>query len=368
MGLSTLLEILLKIRKPILAFLMIFPMVSILRAGDSEKLLAIPIKKGEFLRQKTWIGSTEAENRVDINALYDMVVEKAYFQEGQKVKKGDKLIQISKIPLEKALSDARSQLELKTLEVRNETLLTKEKNDNFARKKILFTKKIIAQKEYEQAFNEVQLAETNLESKKIELNKLRQQVVAKAADLKSGDILASESGSIIGLLQIKTGGENIKAGTKLLSISKSEKLVFRCDVEEEFTHRLSTGQVIDLKLKGIEDILKGKVAKISSQAQKNGESISKKFLMQINFDKTNPGLKEGLSGEATVLLEKKADVYLIPIAAIRDLGGESVVLASKNKDMAPTKQTVTLGLRNENEVEIVSGLQDKEWVFIDDKE
>lgn len=352
-----------------LFFLILVQANQVLANSSPNKLLAIQVKKGEITLSKEWTGSVEAEQRVEVNTSSDLVIEKIYVKEGDKVSKGDKLIKINKKSLRKELSDMREQLALKNIDFHNDALMVREKLDNFSRKKILYNKKIISSKEFEQNKNEYEIAKNNLQAKSRDVAKFQKQINEKNDELKSGDFLSPDSGVVTGLIQIKDEAEKIRAGTKILSLSKSEKLVFRCKVEEEYVNRISVGKKTMLKINGVEGAMKeGSVAKIAMQASKEGDSIAKKYHMQVNFTKSSPDIHEGQSGIAQIVFNAKSDVNLIPIAALRDLGGETVVLASSNKNEVPKRKKVEVGLRNDSEVEVVSGLKDHDWVFVDETE
>ncbi len=50
----------------------------------------------------------------------------------------------------------------------------------------------------------------------------------------------------------REGIDKIKAGTKIVSISKSEKLFFRCGIEEEYVNRLNLSKKVKLKVNEFE--------------------------------------------------------------------------------------------------------------------
>ena len=95
--------------------------------------------------------------------------------------------------------------------------------------------------------------------------------------------------------------------------------------------------------------------------------------MVIEFTGTLPaqvqaGLRDGVSGSAEIVWVAKEAVVVIPIGGLRSVGNKALVMAASSRDGMPTATTVEVGVRTKNEAEILSGLKEGQFVFVEVKE
>lgn len=89
------------------------------------------------------------------------------------------------------------------------------------------------------------------------------------------------------------------------------------------------------------------------------------FLVQIVLDPTDTLLQRGLSATAVIPVGTHEDVLIIPSSAIRFSQGECWVGIVKNQSTGEIeKREVSLGLQNDDFVEVVSGLKENEVVAL----
>ena len=91
-------------------------------------------------------------------------------------------------------------------------------------------------------------------------------------------------------------------------------------------------------------------------------SISK-FSVKVGFARYDPRLRSGMSANVAIVSQKHAHVILAPLEAIPFPGtqGQVTVLTGLGK---PEKRTVITGLRNDSDVEIISGLHAGEKLIV----
>jgi HlyD family secretion protein len=114
--------------------------------------------------------------------------------------------------------------------------------------------------------------------------------------------------------------------------------------------------------------IEGEVTKISSQGTvENGVGV---FNVTIGL-KSVEGIKAGMSAEATIIIEEKKDVLLLPIEAVQQSRGQSSVFVPAENgetgpDGAPKRESkpVQLGSHNETMVEITGGLNEGDRVIL----
>jgi len=91
-------------------------------------------------------------------------------------------------------------------------------------------------------------------------------------------------------------------------------------------------------------------------------SISK-FSVKVGFARYDPRLRSGMSANVAIISQRHAHVVLAPLEAVpfTDKQGQVTVLTAPGKQ---EKRTVVTGLRNDTDVEIVSGLHAGETLVV----
>ena len=99
-----------------------------------------------------------------------------------------------------------------------------------------------------------------------------------------------------------------------------------------------------------------------SSDSSNTSSISK-FSVKVGFDRNSSRLRSGMSANVAIISRKHTHVVLAPLEAVPfpDSTGQVTVLTAANKQ---EKRTVKTGLRDDTEVEIVSGLAPGETLIV----
>ncbi len=94
----------------------------------------------------------------------------------------------------------------------------------------------------------------------------------------------------------------------------------------------------------------------------SGASISK-FLVKAAFTRSDPRLRSGMSAAVAIISRKHAGVVLVPLEAVpfsEASGPVTVLTGAKTQE----KRTVKTGLRDDTQVEIVSGLSPGETLVV----
>jgi len=88
----------------------------------------------------------------------------------------------------------------------------------------------------------------------------------------------------------------------------------------------------------------------------------------IALDEANPQVKSGMSVSASVITQIKQDVLLVPSTAVKTANdGSAYVLmepSGGSADAAPREQTVSIGLSDDQNTEIISGISEGDRVAV----
>jgi multidrug efflux pump subunit AcrA (membrane-fusion protein) len=152
-------------------------------------------------------------------------------------------------------------------------------------------------------------------------------------------------------------GEMVSPGAPLLVIADTSTLKLQGTVSQEIAVLLKVGQKVRVTvdvLPGLE--CSGTVTQVGPMAAATGE----RFPVEISL--ANPGnLKAGMTARATLELAAPEGV-VVPAAAVRTDSGQSYVFVVKGGVVE--RRPVTLGLRNEEQVVVLQGLQAGEEVAV----
>ena len=111
--------------------------------------------------------------------------------------------------------------------------------------------------------------------------------------------------------------------------------------------------------------LKGRVTKIAVMPDRTAwwmPAGSKSYVTQITLDEAPKGLKPGMSAQVEILVDDRPDVLQVPVSSIYVDKGYQVAYVKTAS--GPQVRRVDLGLSNDRNVEILSGLEAGETVYL----
>ncbi len=100
-----------------------------------------------------------------------------------------------------------------------------------------------------------------------------------------------------------------------------------------------------------------------SGGSNGGANSISKFLVKVAFDRNDPRLRSGMSANVSIISKKHVHVVLAPLEAVPFEGNSGTVttLTAAGKQ---EKRSVVTGLRDDTQVEILSGLQPGEKLVV----
>ena len=155
-------------------------------------------------------------------------------------------------------------------------------------------------------------------------------------------------------------GEMANPGSPLLTIVDISRVVARVDVPQGEASAVKVGQTATLTQPDSKEEVQGKVTVVSPATDPNSTTVQVWILID------NPGerLKPGMAMHAAIATEVYKAATVVPVAAILpgEEGGTAVLTVSP--DNVAHKRTVTLGVRQGNQVQILSGVNPGEEVVV----
>jgi HlyD family secretion protein len=150
-------------------------------------------------------------------------------------------------------------------------------------------------------------------------------------------------------------GETVSASppTPVISLVDPNALEFDVPVDQQDEANVQVGQAATITFDALPGkIFTGKVVAIAPSAVIQSGVAT--YVVSISLDKA-PGVKPGLTGEASIVYAHHDQVLVVPNRAVRSVGNGHVVDVLEGTKISP--RTVTTGINDDQFTEIVSGLK-----------
>lgn len=152
-------------------------------------------------------------------------------------------------------------------------------------------------------------------------------------------------------------------GDVLLTVTPLDTMTVTIAVDEKDIASVKTGMTAQLTMNALPDeTFEGQVTRVAQTGSGNGGSS--KFGVEITLSRESDMLP-GMSATAQLTLYEKMDVLTLPVAALRDEGGKTLVYTGKDKKTGEPANPVevTTGLSDGENVEILSGIDSGTTVY-----
>lgn len=149
----------------------------------------------------------------------------------------------------------------------------------------------------------------------------------------------------------------------LLTVTPLDTMTVTIAVDEKDIASVKTGMTAQLTMNALPDeTFEGQVTRVAQTGSGNGGSS--KFDVEITLSRESDMLP-GMSTTAQLTLYEKMDVLTLPVAALRDEGGKTLVYTGKDKKTGEPANPVevTTGLSDGENVEILSGIDSGTTVY-----
>lgn len=200
-----------------------------------------------------------------------------------------------------------------------------------------------------------------------ELTNRTQTLSAQLAEMKAllaeGTVNAPREGIVASVAELTNAAQEAYTTLVTLYVGDEKKMVVGVD-ELDITS-VAEGQTVLLNMDAITDeTYLGEVAKVSHLGKaENGVTVYNVTLKLAGDER----LKLGMNGTATIQVEQRDNVLVLPLAALNSSRGQSYVWVKSDaaaNDEPGVRTEVVTGLSDENYVEIVSGLNEGDIVLI----
>ncbi|MNX07179.1 Macrolide export protein MacA [compost metagenome] len=162
-------------------------------------------------------------------------------------------------------------------------------------------------------------------------------------------------------------------GTSMLTVADLDRLILKSNLNQVDIGKVAKGLSVEVRVDSAPGkVFVGAIHKVAPAADgsQSGQNGLQTFPVETIL-KAAPGmptelLKPGMTADLDIQVTHKADALYLPVEAIvRGKGNEATVtLPAKSKEAKPEVRTITLGLSNDHQIEVVEGLAKGDVVLI----
>ena len=298
--------------------------------GGPAKPTAVEVAKVEqakIVDETQSVGSLRSNQGVVLRPEVGGRVSQVLFKDGQRVKKGQVLVQFDDQLPAAQLMQAKAELSIAQA--------------NHTRNQELVSQNFISKRSLDESEAALQVAQAKLALAQATLQRLK--------------IVAPFDG-VAGLRQINVG-DYLKDGADMVNVEDIDAVLLDFRLAERFQTKVKPGQKAQVSF----DALPGRkftaiIQAIDPLIDANGRSVG----IRGCIDNRQMQLRPGMFARVNAVFGERADALVLPEEAIVPQGGRATVVRvvpGANKDeLSSERVTVKIGLRQPGKVEILEGL------------
>jgi len=301
---------------------------SMLNSRDTEIPINAHIVKYEKLNEVVYTtGSILANEEVELRSETSGKIVQILFKEGGYVSKGELLVKINDADLQAQLRKAESKVKLI--------------EDRQKRQKQLVDNQMISTEDYESTLND-------FEASKAEYDLIK-------AEIAKTEIRAPFNG-VVGLREVSEGSY-VTTSTVIARLQNLANLKVDFAIPQKYAQHVNIGEELTFKLSGSDYEYKAKIYAIEPKIDPSTRTLKLRAICGGSYKNLFPGAFVNVEFN----LKETDNAILIPtVAIVPELKGQSVYMY---KDGTVSSQKVELGVREENRVQVISGLVEGDTVI-----
>lgn len=289
-------------------------------------IAAAEVKKESWQPALHSVGSLVAINDVFVTNEIAGKVDAIRFESGERVEKGQILLQLDDVVDRAELEGLRAELRLAQIQYERATRLVEERS--------------IPRADFDEA--------------QARLENTQAAVAAKEALIDKKKIRAPFSG-LLGIRQVDLG-EFLDPGAHIAPLQSLDPIYADYTLPERYLADISVGQILEVKVQSYPDErFEGRIQAINPGIDPGTRSIRLRAIL----DNPDGRLRPGMFAEVRTLLPQRDDILTLPQQAITyaPYGDTVFAIEEKNGKLVVQRKPVTTGEVRNGRIEIIDGLE-----------
>ncbi|MGD8979062.1 MAG: efflux RND transporter periplasmic adaptor subunit [candidate division WOR-3 bacterium] len=312
---------------------------------SGEKVEVALVKQGNIISKVSASGELKAKSQVDISAETIARVRRINHVEGDRVKKGDLLIELDDVQADATRKLAGAQLE--------------QAEQDLHRAEKLIEKKLISQESFERIALSYETAKASHEQALDAYRKTK--------------IYAPISGKIM-KVNVEEGETAVMGalnygGTVMMTVADMSQMIALVEIDETDVPDVRVGEHAEVIADALPDsvyggtVIKVGLMPITSQL---GTDAATDFEVEIELHSFSPLLRPGMNVKTDIITSEKSNVLTIPIQASgrREVDDKLVETVFIVRDGKARLVEILPGVSSDTETEIISGVDEGDTVII----
>jgi membrane fusion protein, multidrug efflux system len=272
------------------------------------------------------VGSLRSRQGVTLRPEVSGRVSRLGFGDGQRVRRGQMLVQ---------LEDSLQQAQLQQAEAQASIART-----NLQRNRELLGANFVSQSVVDQSAAALQVAEAQVALAKAQVTRMR---------------IEAPFDGVAGIRSVNVG-DYVKDGADLVNVEDLSSVLLDFRLAERYVARIRAGQPVEAQLDAMPGrVFKGQVDAVDSLLDANGRSLLVRARLQ------NPGgeLRSGMFARTRLVFATRANALVVPEEALVPFGGKQylVKVVDGPKGKQSQRLEARIGMRLPGKVEILEGLK-----------
>ena len=337
------------------------------------------VQRGDIEKNVVATGSIESVNTVDVGAQVSGKVTKLYVTLGQQVKKGDLIADIDSTTQINTLNTRKAELAGYQAQLIARKTAYDVAQSNYHRLSKLYSQKATS-------LDTLNTAKSTLDNAKAEMNVIQENIKQAEIEVNTAEtnvgytkITAPIDGTVIStpVSEGQTVNSNQTTPT-IVKIADLSKMRIKPEISEGDITKVKAGQSVSFTI--LSDNKKVYHAKIDSVdpatttisdnssgsgSSSSGSSSSSAVYYYANIVVDNPDqvLRIGMTTENNIKIAEAKNVLSVPNMAIKTQNGKTFVNVL-NSNNQPEQREVEIGVQNDYQTEIKSGVTEGEKVIV----
>ena len=346
---------------------------------EQASYLTEAVQRGDIEKNVVATGSIESVNTVDVGAQVSGKVTKLYVTLGQQVKKGDLIADIDSTTQINTLNTRKAELASYQAQLIARKTAYDVAQSNYNRLSKLYSQKATS-------LDTLNTAKSTLDNAKAEMNVIQENIKQAEIEVNTAEtnvgytkITAPIDGTVIStpVSEGQTVNSNQTTPT-IVKIADLSKMRIKPEISEGDITKVKAGQSVSFTI--LSDNKKVYHAKIDSVdpatttisdnssgsgSSSSGSSSSSAVYYYANIVVDNPDqvLRIGMTTENNIKIAEAKNVLSVPNMAIKTQNGKTFVNVL-NSNNQPEQREVEIGVQNDYQTEIKSGVTEGEKVIV----
>jgi HlyD family secretion protein len=337
--------------------------------GNKDKNLprvtTAKVQRHNLVSRVTCNGKVQARKKVELSANIPGQVVNLAVREGDRVKKGDFLLQIDRTSLQASADSSKAALDAMFSDRNAARANLEQARIEYEKAKSSYDSEIVSKMEFDRARTSFDAAQANLQSIESRIEQAK-ATFQGAKDTLGKTTMTAPIGGVVTKLSVEEGevaiiGTMNNPGTVLMTISDLSVMEAVMEVDETDVPQVSVGQTATLLVDAYRDrTFEGTVTEVGSSPiiQLAGATAGIDFEVKIRFENPPEGLKPGLSVTADIATGSRDNVLAVPLQAL--------VLRDKESAAPPPveDESKAAGAKKLRATTVAERQRDQEGVFV----